>query len=70
MEQVRIEALSQLVEIQTMLDEQLHEAVRRLRSEEGGARTWREIGDSLGITRQAAQQRFGRVKDAPPGVGG
>ena len=35
------------------------EAVQTVR--EAGA-TWEEIGDALGMTRQAARQRFGEVR--------
>ena len=38
----------------------LHQAVNAARS---GGHSWSAIGDTLGLTRQAAQQRFGR--DAP-----
>lgn len=37
-------------------EKDLRASVQRARDE--GA-TWQEIGDALGITRQAAQQRFG-----------
>jgi len=38
-------------------DEMLHEAVAVARA---GGRSWAEVGLVLGVTRQTAQQRFGR----------
>lgn len=35
----------------------LGDAVRRARSE---GKTWEQIGDALGVTKQAAQQRYGQ----------
>ena len=52
-------ALTQMAEIQAMLDEQMAEVVRALRSEKGGSHSWSEIGDALGITRAAAFKRYG-----------
>ena len=40
-------------------DAALVDTVHRLRSTAGGAYSWAQIGDALGITRQAAQKRFG-----------
>jgi hypothetical protein len=53
-----VEALVDLVELRVMLDQTLTEAVHHLRSEAGGAYSWAEIGDRLGVSAQAAQQRF------------
>jgi hypothetical protein len=46
------------------LDAALQVAVDRART---AGRTWREIGDALGTTRQAAFQRFGRPVDPRTG---
>ncbi|MGB8019700.1 MAG: hypothetical protein WCF04_00565 [Candidatus Nanopelagicales bacterium] len=54
-----IDALAQLREIQTELDEQTALVVRALRSDAGGAHSWAEIGAALGITRAAAFKRYG-----------
>ena len=54
-----IGSLGQLADIQAELDAQTREAVAALRSEEGGAYSWTDIGRALGITRASAQQRFG-----------
>ena len=59
--QADVDALAQIVEIQRILDEQLHEVVHALRSEQGGAHSWAEIGNALGITRAAAANRFGKA---------
>lgn len=42
--------------------EALHQAVRK--AVDGGA-TWSEVGNVLGVSRQAAFQRFGRKQAAP-----
>ena len=68
-----IEALAELVELRAMVDATLVEAVHHLRSEAGGSYSWTEIGRRLGITPQAAQQRFGgpgarRVGGQPAGL--
>lgn len=39
-------------------------AVRAARAQ---GRTWEEIGEAVGTTRQAAWQRFGKVAPATPG---
>lgn len=41
----------------------LHQAVSAARA---GGHSWTAIGATLGLTRQAAQQRFGRAGDAVP----
>ena len=64
------DTLVQMVEIQALLDEQLHEVVHALRSEAGGSHSWSEIGDALGITRGAASNRFGKSDTDARTVGG
>lgn len=52
-------ALEHLVEAREMIDQQIEQVVRALRTEEGGAYSWSEIGEALGITRAAAYKRYG-----------
>jgi len=49
-------ALEQLVEVGRAVDVALGDAARAMH---GFGYSWTEIGDRLGITRQAARQRFG-----------
>lgn len=49
--------LADLVAIRDQVDELLGDVVRRMREHQGWS--WAEIAAPLGITRQAAQQRFG-----------
>jgi hypothetical protein len=51
-----VEALRDLVALSTVLDAAIGDAVTGLRA---FGYSWAEIGDRLGITRQAAQQRWG-----------
>jgi hypothetical protein len=48
--------VERIAQAEKMLTEARHELVRLERS---AGRTWAEVGDLLGISRQAAQQRFG-----------
>lgn len=57
-------ALGAARELAEALDTALQAAVDRARA---AGRTWREIGDALGTTRQAAFQRFGRPVDPRTG---
>lgn len=54
-----IDSLGELAELAGELDAQLVRAVRRAREDDGYS--WAEIGARLGVSRQAAQQRFGRA---------
>ena len=54
-----IDALHSLGVIAKLHDSVMHELVAYLRTEEGGAYSWTDIGDALGVTRSAAQKRFG-----------
>ena len=67
---VTLDTLDQMVEIQALLDEQLHEVVHALRSEAGGSHSWAEIGGALGITRAGAANRFGPAPTDARTVGG
>jgi hypothetical protein len=51
-----VEALTALVGLSALLDEAISEAVIGLRTH---SYSWAEIGQRLGISRQAAQQRWG-----------
>jgi hypothetical protein len=51
-----VEALRDMVALSTLLDEAIGDAVKGLRSH---GYSWAEIADRLGITRQAAHQRWG-----------
>lgn len=50
--------LTDLADIRGAVDDAITEAVAGLR-DEPWCYTWEQIGEALGITRQAAQQRFG-----------
>ena len=52
------DVLTGLEEIRLDLEAHLLAAVEHLRSADGGAHSWGEIARVLGISRQAAQQRF------------
>ena len=51
-----VEALSDMVALSTQLDESIGDAVKGLRAH---GYSWTEIADRLGISRQAAHQRWG-----------
>lgn len=53
--------LAELVELRTELEAAITRAVEGQRSI---GRSWAYIGDALGITRQAAQQRYGERASA------
>ncbi|RQX07550.1 hypothetical protein [Micromonospora arida] len=54
-----VEALRDLIALSTVIDDAIGEAVIGLRA---FGYSWAEIGSRLGITRQAAQQRWGGDK--------
>ena len=54
-----IDTLHSIVTVQAVLDETTTQLVHHLRTEEGGSHSWAQIGEVLGISRQAAQQRYG-----------
>ncbi len=58
-----MEALVLMVGLADEIDAAIGEAVKSLRAR---GCSWAEIGSRLGITRQAAQQRWGRYHAAPP----
>jgi len=49
--------LTEMVELRTILDDLIADAIAGLRSH---GYTWTQIGAALNITKQAAQQRYGR----------
>lgn len=51
-------ALSQLVELRAVVDEQIAETVAALRTAEGGAYSWAAIGAALGMERENAYRKF------------
>jgi hypothetical protein len=53
-----VEALTLMTDLADEIDTAIGEAVKGLRA---FGYSWAEIGSRLGITRQAAQQRWGRV---------
>lgn len=54
-------SLEQLADLQALLDEQIGVVVAALRAQDNGAASWRQIGESLGITRAAAFKRYGHL---------
>lgn len=54
--------LTEMAKVQQMMTEAMQTAVDGMREQQGYS--WADIGEGLGITRQAAQQRFGRKATA------
>ncbi len=52
-----IEGLKGLVDLRTELDAQIKESAQTLQAQ---GYSWAEIGRVLGVSKQAAQQRFGK----------
>lgn len=50
--------LPKIAELEQLVDELLGDTARQLHDEHGYS--WTEIGDQLGVSRQAARQRFAR----------
>jgi hypothetical protein len=64
-------ALEYLADLQRMVEEQTAATVVALRTEAGGAYSWAQIGDALGITRAAAFKRYAHLcEDEARKVGG
>jgi hypothetical protein len=55
-----LDALAALVESRDALDAAIGDAARALHYDFHQPYSWTEIGREVGITRQAAQQRFGK----------
>lgn len=60
-----VDALSVLVAASSLLNAQAGEAADALRAEPWGY-SWADIGRELGVTRQAAQQRFAQSSTPGP----
>ena len=58
-----IDALYGVAAAQAALNEATTNLISFLMSEEGGSHSWTEVSRALGVSRQAAQQRF-RIKGA------
>jgi uncharacterized protein with PIN domain len=56
-----VEDLRDLMVLRATLDEVIASTVNRLRTEQEFS--WAAIGEAMGTTRQAAQQRYGRVRE-------
>ena len=54
-------ALATLVELRDEVEQGITDAIAGLRHDPAAPASWTEIGDALGTTRQAAQQRYGHV---------
>jgi len=52
-----IEELRELLALERVLDQALHDSVAGLRAT---GMTWQQLGEAAGTTRQGAQQRWGR----------
>lgn len=52
-----LESLVELRQLSTMLDQAIVDGARQ--AHDGAGFSWTEIADALGISRQAARQRFG-----------
>jgi hypothetical protein len=63
-------ALEQLAELREELDAQIAETVHALRTQTGGAYSWRAIGQALGMTRAAALKKYGGTEADARRVGG
>ena len=61
-----IDALTAMATLATDLDHAMNEAITELRARHGYS--WADIGTRLGITRQAAQQRWGTPTTTPSPV--
>lgn len=63
-----LEAIRALADIQASVQAAMVDAAAALRTEDanGHAYSWTDIGRELGMTRQAAQQRFGGTKGPKP----
>lgn len=62
-----IDTLHSIATVQRVLDDTTIELVRHLRTAAGGAHSWSQIGEVLGISRQAAQMKFGGEGARKPG---
>lgn len=56
-----LQTLGRLADQRAALEHDVAEAVRRARE---ASRTWSEIGAMLGVSKQAAQRKYGRTSSA------
>lgn len=61
-----LDALAQLHHLRTCLDAEIDATAATIRFEHGAS--WEQIGRALGVSRQAAQQRYGTYRDNGPSV--
>jgi hypothetical protein len=59
-----LEALAEMTKLRDLMDGAMLAAVAGLRHDEAAPASWGEIGEALGVTRQAAQKRYGAVGGA------
>lgn len=57
--------LADMLEVQAVLEQAIADAVNGQREH---GRSWSDVARGLGVTRQAAQMRFGRVTSESPGA--
>jgi CRP-like cAMP-binding protein len=62
--EVDVTALSHMAILAAQVEEQTVAMVAALRSEAGGAYSWAQIGDALGMTRSAAFKRYAHLVEA------
>lgn len=62
-EQAPLDGLAESRRVATALEKLQRQLVRSARTE---GRSWAEIGDSLGISKQSAWERFAPAPDEPP----
>lgn len=60
-----LDAIAQALDRLSRAEQDLHDSVRQARSQ---GRTWQEVADVLGVTRQAAFKRFGHPTDPVTGA--
>jgi hypothetical protein len=63
-------ALAHLVELRASVDAQIEATVAALRTEAGGAYSWAQIGEALGMDRGAACRKYGSSDASARKVGG
>jgi hypothetical protein len=63
-------ALEHLAQIRAEVDAQMVATVHALRTEQGGAYSWAQIGEALGMTRAAAFKKYGAAEGEARKPGG
>jgi hypothetical protein len=59
-----LEALTEMAQLRDLMDGAMLQAIAGLRHDDAAPASWAEIGEALGVTRQAAQKRYGAVGGA------